>query len=176
MMNGGTQAVHIMEVSMKTNAARMLEKAGIGFELREYEVDESDLSGLHVAHAIGMPPERVFKTLVARGDKTGVLVACIPVDRELDLKALARESGNKKVDLVPLKEVQPLTGYIRGGVSPVGMKKHFPTFIDESAFLFASISVSAGMRGCQMILDPSGLERIAGAKRAVIARGDAVID
>jgi Cys-tRNA(Pro)/Cys-tRNA(Cys) deacylase len=157
---------------MKTNAARMLEKAGIRFELREYEVDENDLSGLHVAQSIGMPPERVFKTLVARGDKTGVLVACIPVDRELDLKALARESGNKKVDLVPLKEVQPLTGYIRGGVSPVGMKKRFPTFIDDSAFLFDSVSVSAGMRGCQMVMDPTGIERLTGAKRAAISRHD----
>ncbi len=161
---------------MKTNAARMLEKAGIRFELREYEVDESDLSGLHVAQSIGMLPERVFKTLVVRGDKTGVLVACIPVDRELDLKALARESGNKKVDLVPLKEVQPLTGYIRGGVSPVGMKKRFPTFIDESAFLFDSVSVSAGMRGCQMVADPAGLERLTGAKRSAISRHDQAPD
>ena len=157
---------------MKTNAARMLEKAGIRFELREYEVDESDLGGLHVAHSIGMPPERVFKTLVARGDRNGVLVACIPVDRELNLKALARESGNKKVDLVPLKEVQPLTGYIRGGVSPVGMKKRFPTFIDETAFEFDAISVSAGMRGSQMVVDPTGLERLTGAKRSAISRRD----
>lgn len=155
---------------MKTNAARMLEKAKIRFELREYEVNESDLSGLHVARSIGMAPERVFKTLVARGDRTGVIVACIPVDHELDLKALARESGNKKADLVPLKEVQPLTGYIRGGVSPVGMKKHYPTFIDESAFGFDAISVSAGARGLQMIVDPADLVRLTGAKRSPVSR------
>lgn len=148
---------------MKTNAARMLEKAGIPFELREYEVDESDLGGLHVARAIGMPPGRVFKTLVARGDKTGVIVACIPVDRELDLKALARASGNKKVEMVPLRDVQPLTGYVRGGVSPIGMKKRFPTFLDKSASAWETISVSAGARGLQMILAPGDLAGTAGA-------------
>ncbi len=154
----------------KTNAVRLLEKQGIACELREYEVDENDLSGLHVAQSIGLPPGQVFKTLVARGDKTGVLVACIPVDTELDLKELARVSGNKKVDLVSLREVQPLTGYIRGGVSPVGMKKSFPTWLDESAFGWPVISVSAGVRGCQMLLAPADLERVAGAKRASIGR------
>ena len=107
----------------KTNAARMLDRAGIHYELREYQVDENDLSAPHVAAAIGMPPEQVFKTLVARGDRTGVLLACIPADAELDLKALAAASGNKKVELVALKEVLALTGYIRGGVTALGMKK-----------------------------------------------------
>jgi Cys-tRNA(Pro)/Cys-tRNA(Cys) deacylase len=156
--------------SPKTNALRILEKQGIICEVREYEVDESDLSGLHVAQSIGLPPAQVFKTLVARGDKTGVLVICIPVDSELDLKELARISDNKKADLVPLKEVQPLTGYIRGGVSPVGMKKQFPTWLDASAFAWQLISVSAGARGCQMLVNPAELEHMIGAKRAKIAK------
>jgi Cys-tRNA(Pro)/Cys-tRNA(Cys) deacylase len=155
---------------MKTNAVRSLEKQGVPFELRSYEVDESDLSGMHVARSIRMAPERVFKTLVARGDRTGVIVACIPVDSELDLKELARASGNKKADLVPLKEVQPLTGYIRGGVSPVGMKKRFPTYLDDSAFAWESISVSAGARGLQMLLAPEDLSRETGAVRRPISR------
>ena len=155
---------------VKTNAVRMLEKQGIHYELREYEVDENDLSGMHVAQSIGLPPEQVFKTLVAKGDRTGVLVAIVPVDAELDLKELARVSGNKKVDLVPLKEVQPLTGYIRGGVSPVGMKKHFPTFFDKSAYGFPVISVSAGVRGCQMLVSPEDLEKMTGAKQEEIAK------
>lgn len=155
---------------VKTNAVRLLEKQGIQYELRDYEVDESDLGGMHVAQAIGLPPSQVFKTLVAKGDRTGVLVACIPVDSELDLKELARVSGNKKVDLVPLKEVQPLTGYIRGGVSPVGMKKRFPTFLDESAGEYPVISVSAGMRGIQMLVNPEDMEKMTGAKRERIAR------
>ena len=155
---------------VKTNAVRMLEKQGVHYELREYEVDESDLSGMHVAESIGLPPAQVFKTLVAKGDCTGVLVACIPVDAELDLKELARVSGNKKVDLAPLKEVQPLTGYIRGGVSPVGMKKHFPTYLDESAWEWPVISVSAGARGSQMLVSPEDLEKMVGAKREEIAK------
>ena len=150
---------------MKTNAVRLLEKAGVPYELRTYEVDESDLSGMHVARSIGLPPARVFKTLVARGDRTGVIVACIPVDAELDLKELARASLNKKVDLVPLKEVQPLTGYIRGGVSPVGMKKRYPTYLDGSAFGWETISVSAGARGLQMLVTPGELARMVGAAR-----------
>lgn len=160
------------KASPKTNAVRMLEKQGVAYELREYDVDENDLSGQHVAESIGLPPAQVFKTLVARGDKTGMLVACIPVDGELDLKELARAAGNKKVDLVPLKEVQPLTGYIRGGVSPVGMKKTFPTWLDESAFEWPVISVSAGVRGCQMLVAPADLELITGAKQASISRKD----
>jgi Cys-tRNA(Pro)/Cys-tRNA(Cys) deacylase len=155
---------------MKTNAVRIIEKQGIRYELREYEVDEDDLSGVHVAHSIGLPPAQVFKTLVARGERTGVLVACIPVDRELDLKELARASLNKKIDLVPLKEVQPLTGYMRGGVSPVGMKKRYPAYLDESAFAWETISVSAGARGLQMLLAPEDLARAVSAARHAIAR------
>src|ERR1039458_3680483 len=131
----------------KTNAARMLDSAGIHYELREYQVDENDLSAPHVAEAVGMPPEQVFKTLVARGARTGVLMACIPANTELDLKALATASGNKKVELVAMKEVLPLTGYIRGGVSPVGTRKPYPLYLDETADLWDIIAVSAGNRG-----------------------------
>ncbi len=148
------------EASAKTNAARILDAAGIHYELREYDVDESDLSAPHVAEKIGMPPEQVFKTLVARGDRTGVLMACIPANTELDLKALAAASGNKKVELVAVKEVLGLTGYIRGGVSPVGTRKLYAFYLDETADLWDVISVSAGMRGCQMILAPDDLMRV----------------
>src|SRR6266853_1573207 len=145
---------------LKTNAARILDAANVRYELREYAVDEDHLSAPHVAEAIGMPPEQVFKTLVARGDRTGVLVASIPANAELDLKALAAASGNKKVELVAVKEVLGLTGYVRGGVSPVGGRKPYPFFIDETAMLFDTISVSAGIRGCQLVLAPDGLVRI----------------
>ena len=141
----------------KTNAARILDAASIRYELREYEVDEDDLSAPRVAEKIGMPPEQVFKTLVARGDRNGVLMACIPANTELDLKALAAASGNKKVELVAVKEVLPLTGYIRGGVSPIGGKKPYPFYLDETAILWDVISISAGIRGCQLILAPEPL-------------------
>jgi Cys-tRNA(Pro)/Cys-tRNA(Cys) deacylase len=157
--------------SVKTNAARMLDAAGIHYELREYEVDENDLSAPRVAEKIGMPPERVFKTLVARGDRSGVLMASIPANTELDLKALAAASGNKKVELVAVKEVLSLTGYIRGGVSPIGVKKPYPFFLDETAVLFDVISVSAGIRGCQLILAPDDLVRVVEAQRCPIAKG-----
>src|SRR5579872_6853479 len=153
----------------KTNAARILDSEGVRYELREYEVDESDLSAPHVAAAIGMPPDQVFKTLVGRGDRTGVLLACIPANTELDLKALAAASGNKKVELVSLKEVLPLTGYIRGGVSPVGTRKPYPLYLDETADLWDVISVSAGLRGCQMLLAPGDLARVVDAHRCDIA-------
>jgi Cys-tRNA(Pro)/Cys-tRNA(Cys) deacylase len=153
----------------KTNAARMLDRAGIHYELREYQVDENDLGAPHVAAAIGMPPEQVFKTLVARGDRTGVLLACIPANAELDLKALAAASGNKKVELVALKEVLALTGYIRGGVSPVGARKPYPVYLDETADLWDAVSVSAGLRGLQMLLAPADLARAADAQRCPIA-------
>ena len=153
----------------KTNAVRMLDRAGIHYELREYQVDENDLSAPHVAEAVGMPPAQVFKTLVARGDRTGVLLACIPGDAELDLKALAAASGNKKVELVALKEVLALTGYVRGGVSPLGGKKPYPVYLDETAVLWDVISVSAGMRGLQMLLAPADLVRIAEAHECAIA-------
>ena len=153
----------------KTNAARILDAASIRYELREYEVDEDDLSAPRVAGKIGMPPEQVFKTLVARGDRSGVLMACIPANTELDLKALAAASGNKKVELVAVKEVLPLTGYIRGGVSPIGGKKPYPFYLDETAILFDVISVSAGVRGCQLVLAPDDLARITEATYGAIA-------
>jgi Cys-tRNA(Pro)/Cys-tRNA(Cys) deacylase len=153
----------------KTNAARILDSAGVRYEIREYQVDGSDLSAPHVAEAIGMRAEQVFKTLVARGDRSGVLLAAIPANSVLDLKELAAASGNKKVELVAVKEVLGLTGYIRGGVSPVGAKKAYPLFIDETAELWDTISVSAGVRGQQMLLSPEELARITGAKLAAIA-------
>lgn len=154
----------------KTNAARILESKGVNFELWNYEVDPSDVSARAVAGKIGLPPERIFKTLVARGDKTGVMLACVPGDSELDLKALASASGNKKTEMVHMKEVLPLTGYIRGGVSPLGTKKTYPVYIDESAFSFDRICVSAGARGVQIFLDPKDLSRVVGAVRAFIAK------
>ncbi|HUB80188.1 MAG TPA: Cys-tRNA(Pro) deacylase [Bryobacteraceae bacterium] len=153
----------------KTNAARLLDGAGIHYALREYKADEDDLSAPRVAEAIGMPPEQVFKTLVARGDRTGVLLAVIPATTELDLKALAALSGNKNVELVALKEVLPLTGYMRGGVSPVGTRKPYPVYLDETADLWDVISVSAGMRGCQMLLAPGDLAGAVGAQSGAIA-------
>jgi len=154
----------------KTNAARILDREGIRYELRTYPVDENDLSAPHVAEAIGMPPEQVFKTLVARGDCAGVLLAAIPASTELDLKALASASGNRKVDLVPVKDVLALTGYIRGGVSPIGTKRPYPLYLDETADLWDVISVSAGTRGCQMLLAPADLARVTMARRYPIAR------
>ena len=154
----------------KTNAARLLDQAGVHYELREYPVSDEHLDAPHVAEAIGMPPEQVFKTLVARGDRTGILLACIPANTELDFKALAGASGNKKVELVAVKEVLGLTGYVRGGVSPLATKKPYPLFLDETADLWDVISVSAGTRGCQMLLTPDDLVRVSGAQRCDIAR------
>jgi Cys-tRNA(Pro)/Cys-tRNA(Cys) deacylase len=139
---------------VKTNAARLLDSLGIPYELRGYEVDPDDLTAESVARKIGLPPEQVFKTLVARGDRTGVLLAVVPGDSELDLKALARVSGDRKVDTVPLKEVQPLTGYIRGGVTALAGKKDYPVFVDETIELFDVISISSGARGTQILLAP----------------------
>ncbi len=141
----------------KTNAMRLLDAAKIDYRVTEYEFDESDLSGVHAAKVMGMPMEQVFKTLVAKGDKTGPLVFCIPVAQELDLKKAASVSGNKKVEMIHLKELLGLTGYMRGGCSPVGMKKKYPTFLDETAILFDEIGVSAGQRGVQMMLNPEKL-------------------
>ena len=148
----------------KTNALRLIEQAGIPCREAFYEFDESDLSGLHAARAIGLPPEQVFKTLVARGERGGILVFCIPVCCELDLKKAAKAAGEKKVELVHVKELLGLTGYIRGGCSPVGMKKKYPTYMDETAILFEEIAVSAGARGHQMILPPEPLARFAQAE------------
>lgn len=142
---------------VKTNVMRLLETAGISYRTAEYEYDENNLSGLNAAEKIGIPAEQVFKTLVTRGDKTGVLVFCVPVNMELDLKKAATVSGNKKIEMTHVKELLALTGYIRGGCSPVGMKKKYPTYIDETAILFDEIAVSAGIRGEQVILKPDDL-------------------
>ncbi len=141
----------------KTNAMRMLDAAKIPYRVCEYEVDENDLSGTHIADEIGLSHDMVFKTLVARGDKTGPLVFCIPVAENLELRKAASVSGNKRVEMIHVRELLGLTGYIRGGCSPVGMKKKFPTYIDETAILFDEIAVSAGMRGEQIILSPQAL-------------------
>jgi len=156
---------------VKTNAARILDGLGITYELTTYEVDETDLGAENVAAKVGMPLEQVFKTLVVRGDKTGVLLACVPGATELNLKVLAAVSGNKKVEMVALKEVQTLTGYIRGGVSPLGTKKHYPVYIDQSAIKWPQIAVSAGVRGCQVVLSPVELIQAVNAKSAEISRG-----
>jgi Cys-tRNA(Pro)/Cys-tRNA(Cys) deacylase len=139
---------------MKTNAARILDKLSIKYTLREYDVDPDDLSAETVAKKIGFPLEQVFKTLVARGDKQGVCLAVIPGDMQLDLKSLAKLSGNRSVETVALKEVQPLTGYIRGGVTALACKKDYPVFADENMYLFEEISVSAGVRGTQILIGP----------------------
>ncbi len=154
----------------KTNVMRLLESAGIAYRTAEYEYDESNLSGLHAAEQIGMPAEQVFKTLVTRGDKTGILVFCIPVDMELDLKKAAAVSKNKKVEMTHMKELLALTGYIRGGCSPIGMKKKYPTFIDETCILFDEIAVSAGIRGEQVILSPNDLARFTEATEADLTK------
>ena len=143
----------------KTNAARLLDKAKISYELIPYEVDEDDLSAVHVAASLGENIEQVFKTLVLQGDKSGYFVCVIPGEHEVDLKLAAKVSGNKKCDLIPVKELLPLTGYIRGGCSPVGMKKHFPTYIHETCMQFTYIYVSAGVRGLQIKLAPDDLIR-----------------
>ncbi|MBQ7496662.1 MAG: Cys-tRNA(Pro) deacylase [Selenomonas sp.] len=154
----------------KTNAARILDRLGIDYELKEYEVDESDLSAVHVAASVGMPIERVYKTLVARGDKHGIVMAVIQGDLELDLKALAAASGNKRVEMVHLKEVFALTGYIRGGCSPLGAKKEYPVYLDERARAQETIAISAGKRGEQIILKPDDLVSATAAAVAQIAR------
>jgi Cys-tRNA(Pro)/Cys-tRNA(Cys) deacylase len=150
----------------KTNAMRLLDAAGIQYSTAEYEVDESDLSGVHAAQMLNMPVERVFKTLVLRGDSGAYLVCCIPVADELDLKKAARISGEKKVDLIPMKDLLMVSGYVRGGCSPIGMKKLFPTYIDETAELFDTISISAGARGVQIIVKLGDLNRYIGAVSA----------
>ena len=141
----------------KTNAIRLIEQAGIPYCESYYEYDENDLSGTHAAQAISMPEEQVFKTLVARGERTGIHVFCIPVCCELNLKKAAKAAGDKSIALVPVKELLSLTGYIRGGCSPVGMKRKYPTYFDETCILFDEIAVSAGERGHQMILNPEKL-------------------
>lgn len=156
----------------KTNAARILDSHNVKYALGEYKVDLDDLSAPNVAKKIGIPLERVFKTLVARGDKNGVLMACIPGGAELDLKSLAAVSKNKKVEMVHLKEVQGLTGYIRGGVSPLGSKKPYPVYVDRSIEKWNEIAISAGMRGCQILLNPTELVEVTNAVLCDIARNE----
>ncbi len=150
----------------KTNAMRRLDAAKIPYQILEYEVDENDLSGMHIAEQLGFPPEKMFKTLVAKGDKTGPLVFCIPVAAEIDLKRAASITGNKKIEMIHVKDLLALTGYIRGGVSPIGMKKAFPTYLDESALQFEQITVSSGTRGAQLLLSREALIPFIGAKTA----------
>lgn len=150
----------------KTNAMRLLESAGVAFETRSYPVDETDLSGVHTASVLGLPPERLFKTLVLRGDRTGLFVCCIPCDAELDLRRAAKAAGDKGCELVAVRELLPLTGYIRGGCSPVGMKKRLPTFFDETVVLFDTIAVSAGVRGTMLLVGAQALIDYVGASVA----------
>lgn len=156
-------------VSAKTNAARLLDQLGISYELREYEVDPDDLAAETVAAKIGLPPEQVFKTLVARGDRTGVSMAVIPGDQELDLKALATAIGERKIQLVPVNELQSLTGYIRGGVTALGAKRDFPVFVDEMIEFFDVISISAGQRGLQILVAPADYLRAIKATVAALS-------
>ena len=151
-------------MATKTNAVRLVQQAKLPCREGSYEFDESDLSGTHAAAAMGMPPEQVFKTLVARGEKSGINVFCIPGCVELHLKKAAKAAGDKNMELVPVRELLGLTGYIRGGCSPVGMKKKYPTFFDETCVLWAEIAVSAGARGQQMLVPPEGLAALVSAK------------
>jgi Cys-tRNA(Pro)/Cys-tRNA(Cys) deacylase len=154
----------------KTNACRILEQMGIAYRTLEYEVDESDLSAEHVAAQVGLPVEQVFKTLVVRGDRNGLAVAVIPGNYELDFKALARLTGDRKVEMIHLKELQPLTGYIRGGCTALGMKKDYPVFVDETIEVWDEVSISAGQRGLQIILAPADYLRATGAVTGEISQ------
>ena len=155
---------------VKTNAVRLLDRLGIKYELREYQVDPSDLSAETVAAKIGLPSEQVFKTLTVQGDRNGIYLAAIPANEELDLKALAHHTRNRKVDMLPLKDVQAATGYIRGGVTALACKKDYPVYIDEFAEIYDVISVSAGMRGLQILLAPEDYIRAVNAQVAAIAK------
>ncbi len=156
---------------MKTNAARLLDTLGIRYELRDYDPEDEHLTAEQVAERVGLPAEQVFKTLIARGDRTGVMLAVVPGDAALDLKALARLTGDRKVDTVHLKEVQPLTGYVRGGVTALACKKDYPTFADETIDLFDVVSVSAGARGTQIFLSPADYLEATRGKTGAIAKG-----
>ena len=155
---------------LKTNAARVLDRLGIKYELREYEVDPDDLSAETVATKVGLPPEQLFKTLAVRGDRNGIYLAVIPGNEELDFKALARLTGDRKVDMLPLKEVQDATGYIRGGVTALACKKDYPVYIDGLAQIHDVISISAGMRGLQILLAPADYIRAVKATVVAIAK------
>lgn len=153
----------------KTNVMRLLEQAEIPYKAYEYEYDESDLSGNHAADTMGIPREQIFKTLVTRGASKGIYVFCLPVNMELNLKRAAKAAGEKSIEMIHVKEMLGLTGYIRGGCSPIGMKKKYPTFIDELAQLSDEIGISAGMRGCQVMLSPENLVNYIGAEVVDIA-------
>jgi Cys-tRNA(Pro)/Cys-tRNA(Cys) deacylase len=155
----------------KTNAARLLDQMGIHYELREYEVDPDDLAAETVAAKIGLPPEQVFKTLVARGDRNGIAMAVLPGDQELNLKALAAAAGERKIQLVPVKELQALTGYIRGGVTALAGKREYPVYVDETIELFDVVSISAGLRGLQILIAPADYLRATHATLAAVAEG-----
>jgi len=157
-------------MTAKTNAARLLDQLGIPYELREYEVDPDDLAAETVAAKIGLPPEQVFKTLVARGDQNGVCMAVIPGDQELNLKALAASAGERKIQLVPVKELQALTGYIRGGVTALAAKRDFPVYADETIELFDIISISAGVRGLQILIAPADYLRATNGTLAALGQ------
>lgn len=160
---------------MKTNAARTLDRLGIPYDIRTYEVDEAHLGAEIAARKLGLPPEQVFKTLVARTGRRDVVLACIPGNAELDLKALGAAAGGKKAELVALKEVQPLTGYVRGGVSPIGARRSYPLFLDRTSEAFPTISVSAGLRGVQMLVAPADLARAVNATVCDICRTGAPV-
>jgi len=157
-------------VAPKTNAARLLDQLGIRYELREYVVDPDDLAAETVAAKIGMPPDQGFKTLVARGERNGICMAVIPGDQELDLKALASAAGERKIQLVPVKELQALTGYIRGGVTALAAKRDFPVYVDEMIELFDVVSISAGVRGLQILIAPADYLRATNATVAVLSQ------
>ncbi len=154
----------------KTNAMRILDQAGVKYDVLIYEYDEQDLSGLKAAKTLRMPPEQIYKTLVAEGDRAGFLVCCLAVDREIDLKNLALLSGNKRVELILQKDLLPLTGYLRGGCSPFGMKKKWPVYIDERVLLCSTVAVSGGLRGCQILLAPQDLIRCTEAALGAVSR------
>ncbi|HYP07587.1 MAG TPA: Cys-tRNA(Pro) deacylase [Bryobacteraceae bacterium] len=157
-------------MAAKTNAMRALDQLGIAYQVREYDVDPNDLSAESVAAKVGLPPEQVFKTLAVHGDRNGICLAVIPGNTELDFKALAHATGDRKVDMVPLKDVQAVTGYIRGGVTALACKKDYPVYIDETAELWDVISISAGQRGLQLFLHPDDYRRAVKARPADIAR------
>jgi Cys-tRNA(Pro)/Cys-tRNA(Cys) deacylase len=163
-------------VAQKTNAVRLLDQMGIRYHLREYHVDPEDLTAESVAAKIGLPPEQVFKTLVARGDRNGVCMAVIPGDTELDLKALAAASGDRKIQLIPMKDLQALTGYIRGGVTALAAKKDYPVYVDETLQLFDTVSISAGIRGMQILIAPADYLKITKATVAALAHSKSQVD
>lgn len=173
-MKGGRHAKSFgMPTAMKntkTNAARILDRLGISYEIHTYDVDLNDLGAIHAAQAVGCDVKMVFKTLVARGDKTGIIMACIPGDASLDLKKLAAISGNKKAEMIHMKDLFALTGYVRGGCSPLGAKKNYPVFIDESALSLPQISISAGKRGEQLWVNPNDLIAAVKAKTAALTK------